>query len=277
MSDVRYTAFQKAVWAYYAAQGRHDLPWRVPEMDRTFEPYKIMVSEYMLQQTQVPRVIPKYQAFLAAFPTTRALAAVPLGAVLIAWQGLGYNRRAKYLWQAAQLIEEQWHGVFPRSVEQLQLLPGAGPNTAGAIAAYTYDEPVVFIETNIRSVYIHHFFADQENVADSAIRELVVQTLPTESGAYGPRSWYWALMDYGTYLKQSVGNTARASRSYVRQAPFHRSRRQLRGKILRLLAQGPHLRRNLETALQDDRTALVLAELETEGLVQRQEGRYTLP
>ena len=124
---------QKLVQAYYRQHGRHDLPWRQTAND-FFDPYEIMVSELMLQQTQVARVIPKYPSFLTAFPTVSRLAAAPLGAVLTAWSGLGYNRRAKYLQQAAQAIAGR--GTFPATGAELQRLPGVGVNTAAAIRAY---------------------------------------------------------------------------------------------------------------------------------------------
>src|SRR5581483_10081855 len=107
-------SFQQTIWQFYEAHGRHDLPWRLPAADGSFDPYTILVSEIMLQQTQVPRVMPKYSEFLATFPTAEALASVPLGPVLGVWNGLGYNRRAKFLWSAAKAITHEWQGVFPK-------------------------------------------------------------------------------------------------------------------------------------------------------------------
>ncbi|MBX6334506.1 A/G-specific adenine glycosylase, partial [Candidatus Saccharibacteria bacterium] len=193
--------FQQTVWEYYRAHGRHGLPWRQCEPDGTLDPYKVLVSEIMLQQTQVPRVIPKFEAFIRQFTTVQALAAAPLSDVLKAWNGLGYNRRAKFLWQAAGMIVSDFGGRVPEAVSDLVKLPGIGHNTAGAVAAYSYNRPVVFIETNIRTVFIYHFFATEQQVADKAIADLVAKTLPDNV-----RDWYWALMDYGTHLKQTVGN-----------------------------------------------------------------------
>lgn len=266
-------SFVAAVWAYYRVHGRHDLPWRRPEPDGTFDPYKILVSEVMLQQTQVPRVIPKYEAFLRRFPTLQAIAEAPLGDVLVAWQGLGYNRRAKYLWQAARMVADERSGVLPRSVEELSELPGIGRNTAAAILAYAFDERVVFVETNIRTVFIHHFFKDQTGVPDKAILEFAAQTLDRDN----PREWYWALMDYGSYLKQSVGNLSRSSKAYARQAKFAGSERQLRGRVLRLLAPAPQSKTELLAALGDQRAPGILAQLEREGLVTRTGSQYRLP
>lgn len=198
----RIADFQQVVWDYYATHGRHDLVWRIPH-EHGFDPYAIMVSEIMLQQTQVVRVVPKYQAFMAQFPTIQALADAPLADVLAAWSGLGYNRRAKFLWQAAKAVVEHYGGVMPRTVTELTTLPGVGKNTAGAIAAYAYNSDAVFIETNIRTVFIHHFFADDSAVRDASLEPFICQTVRAARETVGrsPREWYWALMDYGTYLK----------------------------------------------------------------------------
>jgi A/G-specific adenine glycosylase len=270
LSDSQIQTFQEIIRDSYRQYGRADLPWRVPVADGCFDPYFIMVSELMLQQTQVPRVMPKYEAFLAQFPTVQALATTNLGGVLRAWQGLGYNRRAKFLWQAAQMVVEQ--GAFPATVPELVRLPGIGPNTAGAILAYAYNQPAVFVETNIRTVYIHHFFADRSDVADTEIRELLEQTLDREH----PREFYWALMDYGTWLKATIGNLNTASRHYAKQSKFHGSRRQIRGQIIRLLGERPRTFAELETIVLDERLPTVLAELTAEGLIREQRGTYAL-
>jgi len=258
--------FLETLWNYYAEFGRFELPWRICEPDGRFDPYKIMVSELMLQQTQVGRVIPKYQEFLAEFPTVHNLAQAELGDVLRAWQGLGYNRRAKYLWQAAQIVDNLKH--FPETVPELVKLPGVGVNTAGAIVAYAYNSPVVFIETNVRTVYIHHFFADRMGVADKEIIDLAAQTLNHEH----PREFYWALMDYGSHLKTTIGNANKASKHYVKQSRFVGSRRQVRGQIIKLLGSVPQTLPVLQQVIQDERLPEVLSELVSEGLV-RQNGR----
>jgi A/G-specific adenine glycosylase len=152
--------FQEIIWQ----QGRElyrDMPWR-----RDTRPYYVLVSEIMLQQTQVDRVIPKFEAFIAAFPTVRSLAEASLADVLTLWSGLGYNRRAKFLHEAAKKIEGEFNGVFPETPEALMSLPGVGVNTAGAIGAYSFNQPAIFIETNVRTVYFHHFFEDQVAVTD---------------------------------------------------------------------------------------------------------------
>ena len=143
--------FRELVWQ----KGRElyrDMPWR-----EDTRPYFVLVSELMLQQTQVSRVIPKFKEFIKHFPDERALASASLGDVLKQWQGLGYNRRAKYLHEAARMIVDEFGGEFPKDQKDMQRLPGVGKNTAGAIAAYSFNQPSVFVETNIRTVFIHHF------------------------------------------------------------------------------------------------------------------------
>lgn len=270
-----FNGFYEALSGYYSEHGRHDMPWRQPSRTNgKFDPYKIMVSELMLQQTQVSRVTPKYLMFLERFPTVRALAAAPLAEVLTAWSGLGYNRRAKFLWQAAQLVVEQYAAVFPDEQAELQKLPGIGPNTAGAIMAYAYDAPVLFVETNIRTVIIHHFFDDQIEVADKAILEILAEVMPrvvTEKDAIAThREFYWAMMDYGAHLKKTVGNMSRFSQTYAKQSTFQGSKRQLRGQVLRLLADRPQAQAELQTQITDTRLNEVLAMLTAEGLISRQ-------
>ncbi len=260
--------FQETVQKYYLRHGRHDLPWRKLESDGTIDPYRVLVSEFMLQQTQVPRVIPKFWQFMERFPDISTLAKVSLADVLRAWNGLGYNRRAKFLWQAAGMIVRDHAGIVPDNCDELTRLPGIGPNTAGAILAYAYDQPVVFIETNIRTVFIHHFFPKQQRVSDQQIVDQLAQTIPDS-----PRFWFWALMDYGTYLKQQVGNLSARSKHYTKQSAFEGSKRQLRGQVLRLLLNGQLDRQVLAKSIGDTRLAAVLADLSRDGLIV-QAGRY---
>lgn len=263
----------EAIERYYAANGRHDLPWRAPEASGSFDPYKIMVSELMLQQTQVGRVIPKFQDFLVRFPSVAFLASASLGDVLIAWQGLGYNRRAKFLWQAARRLTEQG-GAFPADIAELVKLPGVGTNTAGAIMAYSHDASVVFVETNIRTVMIYHFFAEQDEVHDNEIRRATQGLL--EASSLPPREFYWALMDYGTHLKQTIGNLNKLSKGYTKQSKFEGSRRQVRGAVLRMLSEGPQTLNMLMSPITDERLPAVLADLQQEGLVHCAGARYSI-
>lgn len=271
MIDRHLQEFQKIVFRYYRQHGRHDLPWRQPGKDGVFDSHRILVSEIMLQQTQVPRVIPKFRSFIQRFPTYTALAGAPLSDVLKEWSGLGYNRRAKFLWQAAQQIVQEYGGVLPAHTADLITLPGIGKNTAGALLAYTYNVPVVFIETNVRTVFIHHFFADQEQVDDKEIADLVARTLPDDA-----RTWYWSLMDYGTFIKQTVGNRSAASKHYKKQSPFAGSRRQVRGQVLRLLGDSPATLAQLQILTPDERLPEVLATLAQEGLIAKDGIRYML-
>ena len=278
-------SFHRAITDYYYQSGRHDMPWRRPDESGNFDPYRILISEIMLQQTQVDRVMPKYAEFLQAFPDVQRLAASSLGDVLTVWNGLGYNRRAKYVWQAAGLVVSRFDGMFPETAEELQQIPGIGPNTAGAIMAYAYNQPVVFVETNIRTVILHHFFADQMAVHDRDIRDVLGRVLPGAPGSetstmqgaiLGPRQFYWALMDYGTYLKKTVGNVSRASKHYARQSTFQGSLRQLRGRVIKSLTAGETSKADLQQQLGDERLDDVLDALVREGLVAKKGKRLRL-
>jgi A/G-specific adenine glycosylase len=224
--NAREKKFITTVQQFYTEHGRHTLPWR-----KTHNPYRILVSEIMLQQTQVERVIPKYQNFLKLFPTVEVLAAASLGQVLVAWQGLGYNRRAKMLHACAQVVVNDLGGIWPKTHSGLLALPGVGPYTASAVLAFAFNVPTPLIETNVRTVYIHHFFPNETNVLDSALLPIIERTLDKEN----PRIWYASLMDYGSYLKATVGNKSRASKHHVKQSTFAGSNRQIRGAIIRLL------------------------------------------
>jgi A/G-specific adenine glycosylase len=270
MNAHREAEFQAVVWGYYHAHGR-DLPWRRPEPDGRFDAYKILVSEIMLQQTQVARVIPKFQQFLERFPSLAVLAAAPLAEVLVVWSGLGYNRRPKFLWQAAKQVMQEYDGRLPDTIPELIQLPGIGVNTAGAVLAYAYNKPVVFIETNIRTVYIHHFFADRQGITDREILDVVASTLPAEV-----REWYWALMDYGAHLKQTIGNLNKLSKHYTKQTAFIGSRRQIRGQVLRLLGKGKHSFPALAEHISDERLPAVLDELKAEGFIEQHGPTYSL-
>lgn len=272
MTESERQLFQTTVRDYYAAHGRHDLLWREPEPDGSFDAYKILVSELMLQQTQVPRVIPKFAEFIQKFPDSTALANAGLGEVLMAWNGLGYNRRAKYVHQAAQRIVSEHSGNIPPEHAELVKLPGVGKNTAAAVQVYAFNLPAVFIETNIRTVFIHHFFGDQTAIADKDIRTVVEQTMDTAD----PRSWYWALMDYGTHLKKTVGNLNKLSKTYTKQSAFHGSKRQMRGQVIRALADGTKTKSWLEQTIQDERLGAVLDGLVYEGFIVRSNQKYKL-
>jgi A/G-specific adenine glycosylase len=241
------------------------LPWR-----QVVTPYGVFVSEIMLQQTQVSRVLERYGRWLGRFPGFAQLAAAPTREVLDEWQGLGYNRRALWLKAAADMVAREYGGALPREVAELVKLPGVGPHTAGSMAAFAYEEPTVFIETNIRRGFIHEFFDGREGVSDAELRLLVeaaVQAVVADDRE-SPREWYWALMDYGSDLAKRVPNPNRRSKHYAVQAAFEGSVRQLRGEVLRRLLAGP--KTVTELAMEDSRLEAVLVSLEREGFVRRQ-------
>lgn len=211
------------------------LPWRNLPAGRQgrIDPYKILVSEIMLQQTQVERVIPFYKAFLKKFLTARSLASAPLSKVLKAWSGLGYNRRAKFLREAAKAVSQKHRGVFPRSYEELLSLPGVGDYTARAVRVFAFNEPDCLIETNIRTVFTHHFFPRARKIADAKLLPLIAKAAAGQE----PRAWHAALMDYGSYLKRTGVRINTKSAHYAKQEKFEGSLRQVRGEILKALAQ----------------------------------------
>lgn len=214
--------------AFYKKEGRGHLPWR-----STHDPYKILVSEIMLQQTQVARVVGYYERWIKKFPTAKALAKAKLSEVLKEWQGLGYNRRAKYLHEAAKIIaKEGFTG---------QKLPGVGLYTQGAVMAFAFNKPAVFIETNIRTVFFYHCgklnFPQNATVSDSELLPLVEEAL--KKSKMQPREFYAALMDYGSYLKSAGVRTNSKSKHYTKQSKFEGSAREKRAaKLRKLLAKG---------------------------------------
>lgn len=250
--------FQELVWVK-ARELYRDMPWRD---EPSF--YHVLVSELMLQQTQVSRVLVKFAEFMRAFPTITDLAQAPLADVLRVWQGLGYNRRAKFLHEAAKYVVA--HGQ-PTTREDLEKLPGVGRNTAGALMNYVYEVPTAFVETNIRTVFLNHFFASQKSVADTDILGLVDTTMDREHS----RQWFWALMDYGVWLKAQGAGKLDMSRHYRKQSPLKGSVREVRGKIIAYLAAyGNVVLTKLEQDLDADvRFTVALAGLERDGLLTR--------
>lgn len=226
--------FQEHIFSFYARHKRH-FDWRT-----TTDPYQIVVSEIMLQQTQTERVKEKFPLFIAQFNNFHELAKADTRDVIAAWQGLGYNRRALALHYIAQEVVTRYQGLLPNDPEILKSFKGIGPNTAGSICAFAFNAPTIFIETNIRAVFIHSFFLLQEKVSDQEILPLIKQALPIDC----PREWYYALMDYGVALKKQFKNPARKSAHYAKQSKFEGSERQIRGMILKILTQ--HDKLNLE-------------------------------
>lgn len=260
-------AFQQMVLSYYEQHGR-DMAWR-----NTTDSYLILVSEIMLQQTQVERVTMKFPEFIRAFPDFATLAAAPLGEVLTVWQGMGYNRRAISLQKCAIRVINEYNGILPADVDILATFPGIGRATASSIAAFAFNMPVVFIETNIRRVFIHFFFTETGTVSDAEILPLVEKVLYREN----PRIWYWALMDLGSALKKTVANPNRRSVHYTRQSPFEGSDRKIRGALLKIVLKDPFLEEEEiigRVAEDPHRLRRILGALEADGFIQRKDNGF---
>jgi A/G-specific adenine glycosylase len=217
--------FINMLWNFYE-QYRRSFIWR-----ENITPYHVFISEVMLQQTQVGRVEQKFNTFIKTFPTIQLLATASLHEVLAAWSGLGYNRRGRFLWQAAQTILYEYQGNVPQEPDRLVLLPGIGKNTAGSIVAFAYNKPTIFLETNIRAVLIHYFFAHRDKVDDKELLPLLAELVDQKR----PRDFYYAMMDLGVWIKKNYKNPTQKSRSYTKQSPFEGSVRQVRGAILRTI------------------------------------------
>lgn len=276
--------FQKIIYGYYREHARQ-FPWRMSR-----DPYHILVSEIMLQQTQTERVAQKYEQFITEFPDFSTLACAPLQKVLSVWQGLGYNRRAISLKTIARTVMEEFGACLPPDVELLKTLPGIGQATASAICAFAFNKPTVFIETNIRRVFIHFFFPHRDMVKDAEILPLVEMTLDKSN----PREWYYALMDYGVMLKKELHltqlrNPNRRSAHYQLQSPFEGSNRQIRGMILKtLIAAQTDLSENeivqevktlypqMYPQIDSQKVKMNLIQLEKEGFIQKEEDRFSI-
>lgn len=279
-------AFRERVLALAEPLWR-ELPWR-----RTCDPYPIWISEVMLQQTQVSRVEARWDSWFERFSTVGALAAADDADVLVAWQGMGYNRRALALHRAACQVVQEHGGNFPRERDELLALPGVGPSTAAGIRAFAFDEADVYLETNVRSVFIHEFFpAADEKVADKDLVPLVRACCPP-SGC-DVRGWYYALLDYGAWLKKTVPNPSRRSSAYARQSRFEGSHRQKRAAVVRILlaardAGAPLSTERVDTLLGEEAlaagrmpagletTALILRELAAEGFCMEVEAGWKI-
>ncbi len=274
--------FQKTVWDFYKTNKR-DFPWR-----QTTDPYKILVSEIMLQQTQAPRVVDYYQKWLKRFPDFKTLARAKFSEIYPYWQGLGYNRRAFNLQKAAQKAVQEYGGKLPADVGRLEDFPGIGPYTARAVSIFSFNTPIVCIETNIRRVFIHHFFFDRRSlgeggsesklVTDQEILKLAERALPAGKA----RQWHWALMDYGSHLKTVTENPNRRHKNYSIQPKFEGSLRQIRGATLRILsresADAKTLTARIKKATNQDKKRIrtVIAALEKEELIKQCKKIYSL-
>ena len=256
-----------------------DLPWR-----RTDDAWGILVSEVMLQQTQVPRVEGRWEEWMETFPTPRSLADAPLEPVLVLWQGLGYNRRALNLKRCADMLVVEHAGEVPRDEASLRALPGVGPATAAGVRAFAWGLPGVYLETNVRAVFLHELFPERDAVPDRELAGLVEATCPPEGPAV--REWYWSLLDYGAHLKRVGPNPSRRSSAHTRQSAFEGSRRQKRAWLLRRILEAPcdtdglaadlaaHEESAGRVAPDADEVASIVCELSAEGFIERVEGLW---
>jgi A/G-specific adenine glycosylase len=245
----------------YAARHPRSYPWR-----ETSDPWEILISEFMLQQTQTSRVVSKYASFLSRYPIPLALAESSLEELLGLWKGLGYNRRALNLKRCAQLIVDRHDGRVPNVQAALEALPGIGPYTASAIRVFAFSEPVVLIETNIRRLFLYVFFKNREDVHDRDILIIIERALDRSD----PKAWYASLMDLGSDLAQWVENPNRMSKHYAKQARFEGSNRQIRGLILKLLLERPHMSDEFESLpFEAPRIIEQIRALEREGFIER--------
>ena len=272
VSPERLEEFSATVWE----RGRElyrDLPWR-----DTHDPYAILLSEVMLQQTQVSRVMGRWEQWLETFPTIADLASAPLPPVLELWQGMGYNRRALNLKRCAEEVVAMHDGVVPSDKKALLGLPGIGPSTSAGVRVFAFRQPDMYLETNVRAVFIHELFPGRESVADKELVSLVEATCPQDARV---RAWYYALLDYGAYLKKTMPNPTRRSKHYTRQSKFEGSHRQKRAYLLRRviddalstedlardLVQSERASGRQEPSVEEVRA--ILDELEREGFVMR--------
>jgi A/G-specific adenine glycosylase len=220
--------FQQFILNWYSNKARR-LPWRM-----TLDPYSILVSEIMLQQTQVTRVIPKYCEFLSKFPSLDSLSFAPRSTIFQIWQGLGYWKRALNLQATCLQIYNDYNGQFPTKQSILEGMPGIGPYTSAAVTCFAFNRPVVFIDTNIRKVYRHFFFAGNPDVSDEILFPIARKALWHED----PRSWHYALFDYGSIVLRK--KSGKISGNFSKTVPYKGSVRQLRSKIIHLILNSPN-------------------------------------
>jgi A/G-specific adenine glycosylase len=279
VANTQLKKLSEALWSHYDRAGRHDLGWR-----KNPSPYRVVVSEVMLQQTQVVRVEEYFKNWLKQYPSWKALSEASLRDVLLSWQGLGYNRRGKYLHDIAQIVTCEHKGKLPSDRASLEALPGIGHYTAGSIRAFAFNELDVLLETNIRTVLFYHLYNYQKHslksVSDQELFVLLERLIASDTRAKeNPRDFYYAMMDYGSHLKQTVGNLNQHSKSYVKQSKFEGSRRQLRATIVRQILAGEQVsKQELYSKLGKDKILIdeLLAELVEEGQIRQHGNIYAV-
>lgn len=261
--------FKKSIWDFYEKNKRFFL-WR-----EKHTPYYIVVSEIMLQQTQTSRVEKKFVEFIERFPTFEVLAQAERVDVLAAWVGLGYNRRGVALHEIAKKIVTEFNGQLPCDVETLKTFKGLGHATASSIVAFAFNKPTVFIETNVRAVFLHSFYQKEEAVHDNMLMPLIEMAVDKNN----PREWYYALMDYGVYLKKQFKNPSRKSKHHTTQSQFEGSDRQIRGAIIKLLTVKKQLTQKQllsNLSFESARVEKQCQKLITEGMVFKKSGYLSL-
>jgi len=229
----------------------------------------------MLQQTQTSRVSEKYMEFIKKFPDFNALAKAPLEAVLKAWQGLGYNRRAIALKKIAEIIVSNYNEKLPSDLETLKSFPQIGNNTASSILTFAFNIPTYFIETNIRRVYIYFFFQDKKIVYDKDILKVAKKTIDISN----PREWYYGLMDYGVMLKKTHPELNKKSAHYRKQSKFKGSNREIRGEILKILLKENSLKEMdivQKINKNPERVKKILNTMLKEGFIKQNNQKYTI-
>ncbi len=253
--------FQKFIYDYYKNHKRK-FPFR-----EKITPYNVLISEIMLQQTQTSRVSEKFLKFIKKFPDFLSLSNASTEEVLKEWKGLGYNRRAIALKEIAQRVINDFNGELPDSIETLQSFPQIGYNTASSILTFAFNIPTVFIETNVRRVYIFFFFPNKKKINDKEILPIVEKTIDKNN----PREWYYALMDYGVMLKKKFPDLGRTSIHYKKQSAFEGSNRQIRGKILKMMIKNQVITKSKIIDkfknLSSGRINSILSQLEKEGFI----------
>jgi A/G-specific adenine glycosylase len=286
--EERIAKFQQIVWDFYQ-KNKRAFPWR-----ETADPYKILVSEIMLQQTQADRVVAFYENWIKRFPDFETLAQAKFSDIYPYWQGLGYNRRALNLQKTAQKVTNEFDGKLPQEITELESLPGIGPYTARAVSIFSFNTPIFCIETNIRRVFIHHFFSAKKKsrinadknadlrgykISDAEILKIAELAFDQQNS----REWHWALMDYGSHLRTTLslskgGNPNRRAKNYAVQSKFEGSIRQIRGAILKQLLIKNMTAVELIKVIGKDakKTKEILKTLEAEGLIKQHKKRYCL-
>jgi len=264
------TTFREMIFRWWK-KNRRDLPWR-----HTRDPYKIAVSEIMLQQTQVPRVIPKYLEFIGEYPTVFDLAKASSASVLRIWKGMGYNRRALYLRDIAKIVVKNYQGKMPKDEKLLAKLPGMGTYTARAILVFAYGQEVCCVDTNIRKIITHFFFDDLPQKPET------IQSVADELIPKG-KSWDWhqALMDYGTLEMPNVKYQMVNNRK--KSVPFRQTNRFYRGRIIDMLRERKYPEMKLINRIHDQygkqeyEIQSIINSLVKDGLVKRRKDTIQLP